>query len=353
LTVPLVRGTLNGRAVLDRCTVHVADLQHETDEFPQGVVFARQNNTRGHLVVPMLREGVAIGTISLRRVQARLFTARQVALLQTFADKAVIAIENVRLFKELQTSNRELAKALEQQTATAEILRVISSSPTDVQPVFAAVAESSARLCDAYDCEIYRVDGDVLRLVAHHGPSSAGPVVVPIVPGTIGDRSVLERRTVHVPDLGAEAEEFPVGSALGAARTQLRVPLLREGTALGVISVRRSEVRPFSDDQIALLQTFADQAVIAIENVRLFTELQEKNTALTAAHAQVTEALDQQTATAEVLKVISRSTFDLQPVLDTLIENAARLCASRRGVIMRRDGDSYHGAAFYNVSSEL
>src|SRR5262249_47553205 len=155
--------------------------------------------------------------------------------------QAVIAIENVRLFKELQTSNRELTKALEQQTATAEILRVISSSPTDVQPVFAAVAESSARLCDAYDCEIYRVDGDVLRLVAHHGPAPSGPVgqfVVPLVRGTIGGRSVLERRTIHVPDFDAAAEEFPVGYALAAGRehrTQLRVPLLREGTALGVI----------------------------------------------------------------------------------------------------------------------
>ncbi len=201
-----------------------------------------------------------------------------------------------------RAKDRVLAEALEQQTATAEILRVISSSPTDVQPVFMAVLASAARLCDALDATMFRVDGDVLRLVAHEGPILSDPVgtLRPLTPATPSGRAVLEGRTIQVADIQADVGEYPEGSAFARAlnfRTVLSVPLMREGTALGAIAIRRTEVRPFTDRQTELLKTFADQAVIAIENVRLFTELQEKNLALTAAHAQVTEALEQQTAT--------------------------------------------------------
>src|SRR2546428_9094466 len=170
--------------------------------------------------------------------------------------------------------------------------------------------------------------------------------------GSAGGRAILSGAVEHIPDVHADAE-YALGAVGDFLRSTVAVPMLREGAAIGTINVNRFEPDPFSDRQIELLKTFADQAVIAIENVRLFTELQAKNRALTHAHAQVSESLEEQTATAEVLKVISRSTFDLQPVLDTLIENAARLCASQRVVIIRRDGDSYHGVAFYNVSPEL
>ncbi len=217
----------------------------------------------------------------------------------------------------LQTRTRELTEALEQQTATSEILRVISSSPTELQPVLEVVVKSAVRFCGAYDVCIFRLDGDHLRLDAHHGPVAQPDVFLLPVNGTVGGRTVLERRVIHVADLPAETAEFPEAAAnarrLGF-RTILSVPLVREGVAIGAIQLRRPEAAPFTDKQVGLLQTFADQAVIAIENVRLFTQLQEKNRALTAAHAQVTESLEQQTATAEILRVISSSPTDVQPV---------------------------------------
>jgi signal transduction histidine kinase len=231
------------------------------------------------------------------------------------------------LQKRLAEALKREADALEQQTATSEILRVISSSPTDVQPVFEAVLASAARLCDALDATMFRVDGDVLRLVAHEGPIPSDPVGTPreLTPATPSGRAVLEGRTIQVADIQADVGEYPEGSAFGRAlsfRTVLSVPLLRRGDAIGAIAIRRTEVRPFTDRQTELLQTFADQAVIAIENVRLFTELDEKNQALIEAHAQVTEALEQQTATSEILRVISRSPTEIHPVFDTIAESA-------------------------------
>ena len=222
----------------------------------------------------------------------------EIALPKTFADEAAIAIENVRLFEELQARNAEIAETLEQQTATAEILRVISSSPTDIQPVMDAVAASAARLCDASDVLIRRVDGAVMRLVAHVGSMPVTDNLLLGVTGkTIMARAVRERRSILVADvLSAQVqEEYPDSSLMvqeaGGYRTVLVVPLLRDDTITGVIIIRRADVRPFSEKQIELLETFADQAVIAIENVRLFNEIQDKSRQLEVANKHKSEFL--------------------------------------------------------------
>jgi GAF domain-containing protein len=347
--VPVVRGTAAGRAVLERRPVHVADFLAEAEEFPVGNALAREFGYRTGLAVPLLREGMAVGTINLRRTKMQPFAGREIALLQTFADQAVIAIENVRLFKELEARNRDLTETLEQQTATAEILRVISSSPTDLQPVMDTVAENAARVCGATDSSIFRLDGRVLRWVARQGalpsPLDIGETIS-ATRDTVAGRAVAEGRTIHVEDLRTLPEtEFPETrarqrqSAHPGVRTFLATPLLREGVPLGAILIRREEARPFSPRQVELLETFAAQAVIAIENVRLFTELQEKNQALTAAHAQISEALEQQTATSEILRVISSSLTDLQPVFQAIAHSATALCeATNTGVFRYTDG---------------
>jgi len=338
---PINRGSVVGRAILDRQVIHVEDLLSvAAQEFRQVM---RSRGIRTVLVAPLLRENQPIGAIVIRRTEVRPFSEKQIALLKTFADQAVIAIENVRLFQESQSRNRDLTESLEQQTATGEILQVIASSPTDVQPVLDVVAERAARLCEATDAIIDRVDGDVLRRVAHYGPIPISHELGdtrPISRLRFAGRAIMDRHAIHIHDVStSEAQaEFPESRGFVGIRTSLATPLLREGVPIGVIVIRRTEVRPFSEKQIALLKTFADQAVIAIENVRLFNETKE--------------ALEQQTATSEVLKVISRSTFDLEPVLETLIENATRLCGAKTGGIFRPDGDIYRFAVSYGVSPE-
>src|SRR6266542_2484025 len=314
---PLTRSTPAGRAFLDRKTIHVHDLAAELEtEFPESKTRQQFSGSRTILATPLLREGVAIGTMVIRRTEVRPFTEKQIKLLKTFADQAVIAIENVRLFNELKES-------LEQQTATSEILGVIASSPTDIQPVLDVVAQNAARLCNASDAAIWRAEGDRFWLVASHGSI---PILRPEEPrsmtrGNYVGRALIDRETVHIHDiLNPESLlEFPEAFRSGGVRTVLVTPLLREGVAIGAIHVRRPQIRPFFDKQIALLKTFADQAVIAIENVRLFRELGERN-------AELREALEHQTATAEVLGIISRSPTDVQPVLDAIVQSAARVC---------------------------
>ena len=337
-TLSATVATISGRVVCERRAIHIHDFaalpETEYTETQRHIRADRTPN-RTQLAVPLLREGVPLGSIVIRRHVVQPFSAKQIALLETFADQAVIAIENVRLFNETK-------EALEQQTATGEILRVISSSPADLQPMMDAVAESAARLCGADNVVVYRSEGGFLRVMAVRGRWPT--VEMPIGRGVPTGRAVLDRETVHVPDLSRALDEYPEAAPLMAqtgSRAILVAPLLRKGEAVGTITIRRDMPGPFTHKQIKLLETFAAQAVIAIENVRLFTELQEKNRALTDAHAQVTETLEQQTATSEVLKVISRSTFDLQPVLDTLIESAVRLCGANSGLVYRQDGDLY------------
>jgi GAF domain-containing protein len=323
----ITRGRPTGRAVLDRQTIHIHDMVAEIETEFRDSIHQPVTGTRTLLTTPLLREGDPIGVIVIRRTEVRPFSEKQIALLKTFADQAVIAIENVRLFQGLKES-------LEQQTATSEILGVIASSPTDIQPVLNTVAINAARLCEATDAQIRLVEGDGIRLLASYGTLPAPEFRSTSLRGP-SSLALRNRETVHVHDLLEAAKtEFPEseGGRLGV-RTFLGTPMLREGTPIGVISIRRTEVRPFSDGQIKLLETFASQAVIAIENVRLFKEIQERN-------AELREALEHQTATAEVLGIISRSPTDVQPVLDAIVESAARVCGIDDVVLRLQEGNA-------------
>jgi PAS domain S-box-containing protein len=344
-------GTVTGRAARERRTVHVPDVLAEPGyAVPEA---QRRGGFRAALGVPMLRDDSLVGVFFLSRQEPRPFTDDQIELVTTFADQAVIAIENVRLFRELEARNRDLTETLEQQTATSEILRVISSSPTDVQPVFDTIAATAVRLCGAKWSGVTRFDGEQIQLASLHGVSEAGAEALrrafPRPPSRVGatDRAVLTGAVAYVPDV-QEDPEYRLHELAQAAgyRSQLAVPMIREGQPIGTITVAGASPAAFSERQIALLRTFADQAVIAIENVRLFRELEARN-------RDLTETLEQQTATSEVLKVISRSAFDLQPVLQTLVENATRLCGAEAGVIYRFDGELQRLAAAHNISPEL
>ncbi|HEY4908489.1 MAG TPA: GAF domain-containing protein, partial [Methylomirabilota bacterium] len=346
-SLPLTRGSISGRAVVERRTVHVRDLKVVAkSQYKDAAAFQRAVGLRTMLATPLLQDGQAVGALVVLRRTVRPFTSHQIALLKTFADQAAIALENARLSGELETRNRALTDSLTQQTATAEILQVISSSPTDIQPVLDAVVQSAARLCDASDAVIYRRDGDRLHLLAYHGSLHAHGEIgesFPLVRGVVVSRTVLEARSLNFADLQSATDEFPEG-AEAARRTGMRailaVPLMREGMPFGALSVRRAAAQLFTEQQVALLQTFADQAVIAIENVRLFTELEARN-------SELTESLEQQTATGEILRVISSSPTDIQPVLDAVVENAARFCGAYDASIFSLEGDNLRVAAHH------
>jgi signal transduction histidine kinase len=333
----LTRGHLVGRSVIDRRTIHVRDLAQALAEYPETT--APRYGVQSALAVPLLRDGAALGVIRISRTEIRPFTDKQIALLQTFADQAVIAIENVRLFTETK-------EALEQQTATSEILRVISSSPTDVQPVFDAIAESAVRLCNAEVSVVTRFDGTALQLTAVHGVSERGVEAVrsdypmPIDGRSLSARAVRHRDVVHVADVMADPEYGIKDTAVAAGwRGALAVPMWRDRQIAGVIFVGRAAPGLFGNSQVELLKTFADQAVIAIENVRLFTELQTSN-------RDLTRALDTQTATSDILRVISRSQTDVHPVFDVIVESAVRLLRGFVAALSRLAGDQLELAAF-------
>ena len=313
------------------------------------------------VVTPLLREGPPIGTLSLYRAEHRPFTDQQIALLETFADQAVIAIENARLFEELeqrnaelQESNRQVTEALEQQTATGEILATIASSPTDLDAVLITITATAARICGTDRSLIFQLrerDGR-LSLRAARRPASAARSASTLMRTrgfAAGARDPVatafrERRTIRVADMAeAVRTEFPDSRAvhnLVGMRSVVAVPLLRAGESIGTLLVDRLHVEPFTDKQVALLETFADQAVIAIENARLFEELEQRN-------VDLGEALEQQTATAEILRVIASSPTDLSSVLDTIAGSAARLCEANNAAIASLDGDTYGFVSTY------
>jgi GAF domain-containing protein len=333
------RGSLFGRAILEGRTIHVSDVLADSEYDHtrlQDLV-----TVRAGLAVPMMREGTVVGVVTLQRKKPRPFSDSQIQLVNTFADQAVIAIENVRLFDEVQARTRDLSEALEHQMATSEVLNVISRSPTDVQPVFNAMVESASRLCQAGFGVVWRYDGDLLHYAASHNftPEVLDRIfkTYPKQPdrSLAAGRAILDGKIAHVPDMLADPGYAHELARSGNWRATIAVPMLRNGKPIGAISVGKAEAGAFSERQMQLLSTFADQAVIAIENVRLFNETQE--------------ALEQQTATSEVLKVISSTPGELEPVFNAMLANATRICDASYGAMWLRDGKQFRNAAFHGA----
>jgi GAF domain-containing protein len=347
------------RAVATKTVVHVADLAAEQayveQRDPATVAAVELGGVRTFLSVPMLKENELIGTFALARQETRPFTDKQIELVTNFAAQAVIAIENARLLNELRQRTNDLTEALEQQTATSEVLQVISSSPGDLKPVFAAMLGSATRICEAKFGNLFLCEEDAFRAVAWHGEPTyvntwRGPALT--IKTDMVDlplaRLAATKQRVHVADLRQEAA-YKAGFAPlvalvneGGARTLLIVPMLKEHTLVGAITIYRQEVRPFTAKQIALVENFAAQAVIAIENARLLNELRQRT-------SDLAESLEQQTATSEVLGVISSSPGELAPVFQVMLENAVRICEASFGVLFRFEEGAWLATSMHGV----
>ena len=350
------RTTAVGRALVEGKKVQILDVL--TDPEYTYLEASRLSGTRTILGVPLLREGTPIGVLALARRSVRAFTEKQIELVTTFADQAVIAIENARLFVAEQQRTRELSESLEQQTATSQVLSVISSSPGELEPVFQAMLENAVRICDAKFGFMNRYDGDTWKVAAVHGAALAYTEYPQQQgyqrpgPETVVARIANTKQMVHIADLVASrgyAERDPVVVAaveLGGVRTLLGVPMLKEDQLVGAILLYRQDVRFFTNKQIELVQNFAAQAVIAIENTRLLNELRQRTDDLT-------ESLEQQTATSEVLSVISSSPGELAPVFQAMLANAVRLCQAKFGMLWLAEGDYFRSVAFHDVPPAL
>jgi GAF domain-containing protein len=352
LSLNIDRGSLSGRSVLEGKIVHVPDVLAD----PEFTMFESQKRGgyRTGLAIPLVCEGTPIGVFFLMRPTIDPFTLQQIELVQNFGAQAVIAIENTRQLNELRQRTADLTEALEQQTATSEVLQVISSSPGDLQPVFATMLGNAARICDAKFGNIFRWDGDVFSLVATHNTPPAFAEYrkrrpLPLKPNLPFSRMVVTNAVVHCADAAAlpaytEQRDPDIVAAveLAGIRTFVAVPMLKENKLIGALIVYRQEVHPFTDKQIELVKNFAAQAVIAIENARLLSELRQRTTDLT-------ESLEQQTATSEVLRVISSSPGELERVFNAVLANATRICDAKFGVLQLCDGDAFRAGAWHNA----
>jgi len=342
VAIDVNRSTVTGRAVLDRKIIHILDAGADPDfHFPEGL---KRIGFRTLLGVPLLREGQPIGVIVLMRKTVSAFSDKQIQLVKTFGDQAVIAIENVRLFEDEQQRSRELTEALEQQTATSDVLKVISSSPGHLEPIFQRLLENATRICNAQFGILSTFEDGAFRNVALHGVAAAyteamraDPLFRPSNKHPLG-RLASTKQIIHITDVRAESSMRGRLVELAGARSLLLVPMTRDDELVGAIAIYRQEVRSFAEKEVKLLQNFAAQAVIAIENARLLNELRQRT-------EDLSESLEQQTATSDVLSIISSSPGNIEPVFESMLQNAVRLCEADHGAIFRYDGDVFSPVA--------
>ena len=344
------------RIVSSKEPLHISDLTTDrayVTRNPRIVALVEGTGARSLLVVPMLKEGELVGAFVIYRLEIRPFTGKQIELVQNFAAQAVIAIENARLLNELRQRTDDLSESLAQQTATSEVLKVISSSPGELEPVFQVMLQNATQICGAQYGIMYHYDNGIYQPSAMSGVS---PEVAEFLAkrgkfrppaGSRLDELARTKLPIKIEDIRAEqqAVKVPQASGLGGARSFLMVPMLKDGELVGAINIYRKEVRPFTDKQVELVLNFAAQAVIAIENTRLLNELRQRTDDLT-------ESLEQQTATSEVLKVISSSPGELEPVFKAMLENATRICEAKIGILWGFDNGAFGAIAMRGISPE-